>query len=378
MSLNVKKVMEHIFYQILSYSFLYDDYEVDDDLMNQIRYIKGDQNDFEWLAESKLDSMVLQYLPTSKSLILKKDDICYLVICCEYAISELPHNLTYFTPNNGLISSAIYHSGVMIKSDIRKNIIYNDIAFQYEGIESYSGHDLSDILNVLTNVNIFELNKYTHNDLLSTTGSILALNRNQNILKFNDAIFDQFAMLFEYGAKAIPFQNLLNALLATSYKHSFFELYKCIESLYQVVFILELYKSTKPSCSLIDFLDSTENTLRWRPFEKTSASKIFSQTPTNIIDMFKEANGNKASTANSLSEWFYETRNRIVHLRQLQKKVQFDNAKWEKLIFATLRLIEYWYNKFKSELNAASDNMYYTITPSSGNGYNPRSSLSHS
>ena len=360
MGYNAKDIMKTIFDELISYSFIYSNFDEDDQLLNQVRYIKGNQNDVNILSRTKLSEEKYWYVPNSLSFKLIDNDQPYLVIICESIIENLPYNISSINIPNGLLASAIFHSKVVIKKNLNRNEIYNSIAWQYSGNENYDGHEIQDILNVLTPINIFKIDKFQNRSLLTILGSLVAKNKNFMSLDFVEDNLLQIENMFSFGPDSIPYRNLLNSLLSATYEHSFFELYKCIEALYQVIFIVDLYDEIKPSCNLIDFLEATETKLNWRPYERTSIQKLFSRTP---IYLFMDINFMDNTDPEKLANWIYDLRNRVVHLKQLQKSSSLSVGNWNSIMKFVLRLLEYWYSKYDSRLETASNNVYEIIAP---------------
>ena len=50
-------------------------------------------------------------------------------------------------------------------------------------------------------------------------------------------------------------------------------------------------------------------------------------------------------------ELVYKIRNSIVHFRPAIEQIQLEDEHWDKLIRASLLVIEYWYNKYDKQLS---------------------------
>lgn len=358
MSYTMKDIMSSIFIQIIDHSLEIDEYDVEYDIIAKPRWIKKNKDeDLDYLQFSKLNSSILKFRLDEKIFVLKYKEVVFCCIISDWKFERIPYYLTPEYDNHGLIASTIYHGGVTFKPDIPKNKIYNEIAYQYKGVDLYNGHEMSEVLDLLKPINIFKVGKnypYKEIELERILGSLISHNLGHLRRNFDERIEDEYSNMLLFGPSSIPFSNLLNSLLAGSYEHTFLELYKCIESLYQVVYVIDLYRDVKPNCNLIEFLDSIENLLKWRPVEHKSINNIISNSPKAIKELFNSI-GDRHISERKAAEWYYDLRNRIVHLKQIHKQADLLEEEWLDVIYITLRLIEYWFNKYENELKAASN-----------------------
>jgi len=246
----------------------------------------------------------------------------------------------------------LFMSLLPIRPSIANDYIYNNISSTFIGVEGYDGHDIEDILPVFSPFYVYKIDPnftVTSQECFRYTGALMANNPANLVLDFSSDVLEEFVALFLYGPEKLYYDNLLNALLSNSYKHSFIEIYQCIESLYQITYIEGLYTATKPHCSFLEFLEEVENKMSWRPVESKAISKIFSRTPshvlTQLVDLMKSS-----SSSNKLPSWFYSIRNNLVHLKYFQNKVTLNDQQWQKLIKGTLHLVTYWFNHYDKVL----------------------------
>ena len=97
----------------------------------------------------------------------------------------------------------------------------------------------------------------------------LKIENTQSILpRFTTAYFE-FERLFIEGAKNIPFDNLVFSLVSVYWRYSFLDVYRCIERLFSISFLEEIYQDLgiENSLSLLNFSVKIEKYIGWRPEE---------------------------------------------------------------------------------------------------------------
>ena len=241
-----------------------------------------------------------------------------------------------------------------VKNTLSNGYIYNIMASQHSAVPGYQGHDIQDIKNVYEDFNTFKIDPHVpinFQELARFTGSILCKNPSNLTLTLEPDTIIEFDNVFLYGAKNIPYDNLLTSILSTTYKHSFIELYQCIDRLYQVFYIDELYDVLKPNMSFINFLKEIEQSLSWKPSENNSIEKIISMTPSYVYSEVIKLKIQKTQSESKLSSWFYNIRNQLVHLRALQERMDFSSKEWNILLRGTLKIIQYWYQYYDKKLS---------------------------
>lgn len=164
--------------------------------------------------------------------------------------------------------------------------------------------------------------------------------------------------MFIEGAKNIPFDNLVFSLVSVYWRYSFLDVYRCIERLFSISFLEEIYQDLgiENSLSLLNFSAKIEKYIGWRPEEIKAINKLIDDSPQDAIDILQELksfiDSRQADTLPSKpGEVIYKIRNSIVHLRPATESISMDDKHWNKLIRASLLIIEYWYHKYDDQLN---------------------------
>lgn len=366
MSLNIKDTMQSIFSDLLLHSMIFEEqYDISYD--NHDRWIKGTKKEAENLANSKIITEVITFGPGNKSAILQIVDKYYFCFTTSKYISSIPYNLSLENRKAGIIVSAIFNLKVPIKDNLPPKSIYNIMSALHDGISGYIGHDLQDVLDTLNPIYCFEFKNFDPNlnfEILhlKLVGSLISRNKSLCSLNFNNTILNEFENTFEYGVDSIPYRILLQAILAGNYKHGFIELYRCLESLYQVLYLTNLYSEVKPKTTFIEFLESVEKEINWRPIESQAIAKLINSTPSHVINDLNQTilKITKLKTTRT-SKWIYGLRNNIVHLRQTHKLIEIHEKDWERIMTGILKLINYWFHELNYIIKPAPNIMYHAI-----------------
>ncbi|UPT70419.1 MAG: hypothetical protein M0D53_15225 [Flavobacterium sp. JAD_PAG50586_2] len=124
------------------------------------------------------------------------------------------------------------------------------------------------------------------------------------------------------------------------------DLYRCIELLYQIIYLDETHSKLALKVDRTDFLIAIENDLKWKPKERTSLIKIFNDTPSLHISAINKAVKETVPNIKDYGNWLYDLRCNIVHLKSIQRQFELKDNNWEQIIFGTSELLCYWYNKY--------------------------------
>ena len=319
-----------------------------DDNYFEPRWIYGDQTESKWLTETKfLDS--LSYLPGKKAGIASFEDKDFYIIASKRTLADYPYFLQPYKSNAGLLTAILYELEIPINSGIQHGYIDNNLSVEFKGMPGYKGHSLEIIMKAFESFEVFSIGndcRIEENKAGRITGSIIAKNPEYLTLQFDKETLDEFDNTFLYGPKAIPYDNLLSSLLSTTFKHSFIELYQCLESLYQVVYIDKLYKSIKPNTTFLDFLQEVEKNLSWRPIGLNALDRILSDTPTHLYQELQGLKKKITGSGDKLAQWIYNHRNRLVHLKPIQNKSSLEVKEWNAVVRDILRISKYWFHEF--------------------------------
>jgi len=344
-------VMKSLFEDILLYSMEYDD--LYDNSFKEPRWIYGDSNDTDWLKHTVLKHGPVIYTSNKIAAILEYNGLEFFIITSIRRFEDTPYFLFEIEPNPGLSTVIIYELKIPIKNNLPNGHIFNLMASQHKSIKDYRGHEIDDIKSIFDDFYCFQIDpnqRITHQQIFRFTGSFLSKNPVNLTLNLEPDTSVEFDNAFLYGPDNLPYENLLTSILSTTYKHAFIELYQCLENLYQVFYIADLFDVLTPSMNFIKFLKEIEQSLSWRPNESNTIEKIFSQTPAHIYSGLTKLKISKNQGMGNESHWLYNIRNQLVHLRVFQERIDFTQKEWNILMRETLKMIIYWYTVFDKKL----------------------------
>lgn len=156
-----------------------------------------------------------------------------------------------------------------------------------------------------------------------------------------------FAELSLIGSNNISFGLVLSSLLSNSFKHTFLELYRLVERIFPVSYLKDFHEGSKSTLSFIEFSSSLESITSWRPKEDEALNKIFESTQAStklyFDTFFNSSNEFKTQVQ---YKFFYKLRNSIVHFRTSHDSIDLTENQWNKLIHATLYLLDEHYSKY--------------------------------
>lgn len=175
------------------------------------------------------------------------------------------------------------------------------------------------------------------------------------ILPFEDATLQKYIALLNTGDKNIPEDNLLHSLSSNYWRFCYFDIYRCIERLYQLGLVHNFKNSL--SCGLP--IDQLHTTLKGKFLKKTG---VESHEDTNLNYLFSLLTLETCSILDSVrhgenhDKFVYSLRNKIVHFQKSEAEIEaIDDAKWNIIIRFLLSAIEELYPVFKTYVAALPD-----------------------
>jgi hypothetical protein len=327
------------------------------------RCIETNEDDKRWLQQVKIitEQSILPYFRTAT---FEFDNKNYFVAIGWQDKLELEQEIIEeIELNGGMVTALLFDLKVSVKQtanayQIANNILYlpekdiirykfSEINHFFEPLFVYQINDKcpfveikSDIIKI-ANVNLSAFYIIQHRQIIS--------------LRFQKETLLVFERLFTEGVKVMQydtFENLLFSLVSVSWKHSFLDVYRCIERLFSISFWQEFYEGLEVKDSLLNFSAKIENYTDWRPQEKEAINKLIDHAPEEAINLLREIkNDLYGNSEGKLGEFIYEIRNSIVHFRPATKPISIDNQNWDKLIRACLLVIECLYHQYEEMLN---------------------------
>lgn len=304
--------------------------------LNRKRFIKLDEVQKQWLTKTEVreifhHKLYYQISPKVKAALLRYQDIDYFTITGLDTFDndgfELPCLEPSEKPNGGLLSVIIAELGIPLNNNINALEIIDSILPQYEGEEGekYQGHEIGKVKEYFLPIEVYKIEKdfilynLTSETLLPRlTGWRLCTQTQSLALPFSKATLQFFKKIFLESALSIPYENLVQCCYSVSWQHAFLELYRCIERLYSICILAELYQdlNLEKVITLLEFEKKIEETLKWHHNEEMSLKIIFANLPKASIEpLDKVKKLNPKTGGMTTPNWFYAIRNNIVHFR---------------------------------------------------------------
>lgn len=230
--------------------------------------------------------------------------------------------------------------------------IYNNILCQPED-EAYHGHNLDDLIGCFENIVAYEITETSSLSIENPYDSYayyLLKKMQVEPLKWEDKTLDILEEIIMSGNNKIPFHNIVLALLANQWNHSFLETYRCIEHLFHVIRLEEFYNVLNTPLTMLDVAREIEDKISWRPNEENAIADIFKEISGLHITSELEQVKNKYDNNTKIEKWYYKQRNSIAHYRAIHEPLKFDNSEWNIMIRFNLMVVGHLYEKYKDKI----------------------------
>lgn len=334
------------------------------------RCIETDDREKEWLKKLTIQNTEI-ILPTFITASFEFEEQKYFVTIG--SITQLLTETEIIQEeelNGGMITALIFELEIPVKQSAKALEIVEEIF--YEPDENITKYHYSQVSKFFEPIFVYRvqdecpfiegINDTSTVNIVRLSGFYILKNRQIISLRFEKETIFIFERLFLEGAKNIPFDNLVFSLVSVYWRYSFLDVYKCIERLFSISFLEDLHHDLgiDSSLSLLQFSAKIEKYIGWRAEESKAINKLINNSPRNAINLLQEVkrfiDSKQADTLPSEpGEVIYKIRNSIVHLRPATdlKIINniIDNKHWNKLIRASLLIIEYWYHKYDDQLN---------------------------
>jgi len=316
----------------------------------EARWINGGELEEDWLSYCDIKSSI-EISHEKRFAIIEFQTSLYFVATGLEDPDNLPTGVNYFPLNSGLFTAIITELELPIKTDITNLQIEQRILSQSKVDPLYAGHDMNDLLSFFPNLYISELtNQYIgdSNNLSQLICSYLSINKKFISLPFSEKSLNEINNLVLLNSKILNYDSIIQSLLSSHFKFSFLDMYRCIEMLYQIVFVDDTYQKLSLTINRTDFLLAIDNKLKWRPNERNSLMKIFKETPELYkVELYKAIKLIDKQISNQ-SDWLYDLRCSIVHLKSAQRNFNLKHQDWDNLILGLGQMSSYWYQKYQT------------------------------
>lgn len=318
---------------------------------NDSRWVDGGNFEQKWLTYSMLKNKFQISHNVYFGLIEHYSDVYFFAIGYDDP-TNLPPELTHYSLNSGLFTVLVSELGLPIKSDITNIFLEQNILSQSKSTPLYKGHDFNDLIKIFPNIYVAEINStFTSKDNLhQIICAYLSANKEFLLLPFGQVNLDKIHDLVVINSLVLNYESILQALLSSTFKFAFLDLYRCIEMLYQIIYIDEAHNLLGLTINRSDFLVKIDKTLNWKPNERSTLTKLFSQTPLLHKQSFLKTIQliSRTTSENNACSWLYDLRCNIVHLKSMQTNIQLSPKDWQNIISGTLDLMSYWYSHYST------------------------------
>lgn len=237
--------------------------------------------------------------------------------------------------------------------------------FNREGTKE-GAFDASELTEYFSDFSIWELdNKFdctNSNTLLALYSGYLIANKKNFNLNFQSDTLQNIKLLIEELPVDLIGGNLFRSIVSMEWKHSFLELYQCIEYLYPIPYLLKLSNSLGDSIHLQNLFKNTENDLDWRPKEAQALEKLLREIESkdsvskmllSVKSIFKITGEiKKDNEITVISKHIYQTRNSIAHFRSALKTEITNDLDWNALIEKLCEIMFDLYSKFSPQISS--------------------------
>jgi hypothetical protein len=202
----------------------------------------------------------------------------------------------------------------------------------------------------LENIHLFEVPEYSivkSNWTSRIACYIYSNNSSQLILDFDKNVTEFISELSLIGSDNISYKIVLGCLFSNTYKHAFLELYRLVERLFPISYLMDFYNIAATKLNFLDFVSHLENITKWRPREDEAIEKIFSNSKPNTRHYFQTFHNSLSSIKDQNDyTFFYDLRNSIVHFRANHMELELTRCQWNLLLTATLFLVDEQYSVY--------------------------------
>lgn len=356
MSRNIDKSNEIIFENIKLAYYCSTAYQ-EDESFNKKRYIDGNPLEADWLKyfHIELDNYI-HFWNDGYFLFGNYKNDKYLVTIGIDDISILPNGIIETAINAGQFLAIIADLGLMVRKEYPPFRIANDILSQHVDSEGYQGHDFKELVPLFPTLKVFFIDESIYAGVIDSLEQlscvVLIQNKDTLRLPYNDETLNSFKQLCCQNYAYIKYENLFQALTATSFKFAFLDIYRSIEMLYQLHYIIEIEDEIQ-GIDREKLLKAIDTSLNWRPNERNTFIKILNSI--HITDrehitkklpgVIKRTTGNSVVKNEALWNWIYDLRCNIVHLKTYHQQFKISNKDWDIIIHGLLDVITAAYRR---------------------------------
>lgn len=229
------------------------------------------------------------------------------------------------------------------------------IELQFQGADGFDGFDLKFISDLFPPIFVYEADKnfeYTGNEI-RVLGAMIARSYEDGPIDFSNELLEKICNTFQNSSEYIPYENILQGMLAISWGGFFVELYRSVEQLYcvpKLEILTKEWRSELPHRELALLLDRI---LSWRPRELESLENLIGEcsmpTKERLRQAFCPTLGEEIEVGSeAIAKNIYGLRNSLVHFRTGLPVADRSDESWALVINSMIDVVTGTYDKFGS------------------------------
>ncbi|RYE15298.1 MAG: hypothetical protein EOP45_18625 [Sphingobacteriaceae bacterium] len=224
---------------------------------------------------------------------------------------------------------------------------------------SYDGHEINDLISAFSEFIIFEIpgeSIYSTEDIWKIACRIASSSTSMRSTIITPEIAKR---LGEIALKPnVPTDNIYSAVTSIHWKYVFFELYKCIETIYYLPWQFQLKQELGLAVSANQLAKVCKARIQWRAKEDSSIQALFELCQAAIFDdsirahdLFRDLDA--SASQSTFGRRVYKIRNLLVHQQDYDDTAPLDiqDVQWEAVISFMCEIVDDLYSRFSTELN---------------------------
>ncbi len=225
----------------------------------------------------------------------------------------------------------------------------------------YRGHDISDLIRWYQSALIFRVpedHRFADVSIYRIAAAIAARTDFYRPHSLGADLANAIAGLVELPN--INPENIYFALTSTHWKHTFLDLFKCLEAIYYLPWARSLGQSIDSRLTALALAKQCRQNLMWREREKTSIARLFEMLPEPICKSaliertpaFSDLFGNAAGQAR-FGERVYKIRNQLVHQEDYEDPTPLDlpHDSWRPTCLYLVAVLKRLYSDNESDID---------------------------
>lgn len=267
------------------------------------------------------------------------------------APEQLPLGLESIDLTPAIFSIGVLQARIQPKGAVSASHIRDAVEGNFIGSPEYQGHELDAIAQLFPQPSVYRAvqhEAYLQSDH-RVLGSLFARSYADGPIQILNPTIEKIWLTFETGSKFIPYQNLLQGLMAISWEQLFLETYRCLEQLFAEPRVAALRGQWQSKLSLRELSAMIERHLAWRPKEDDALGKIIGCCDGSCISALCNAFGMNEPLeglplqAERASRKVYDLRNNVVHYRPIHETIQKTDAEWDSVVSALIDVVNQVY-----------------------------------